>query len=100
MYKQGRRFAEGSSSKVTAFDLAAMQARSYLAAINALSLVEEHNAWIALPASLKTTRVSRFMLLANEIWTQADSGRSPNAAESARTSRTRSGPRIIARLIS
>jgi nuclear pore complex protein Nup160 len=58
MYKQGRRFAEGSSSKVTAFDLAAMQARSYLAAINALSLVDKQNAWIALPASSKASRVS------------------------------------------
>jgi len=57
MYKQGRRFAEGSSSKVTAFDLAAMQARSYLAAINALTLVEKRNAWIALPAPTKSTRV-------------------------------------------
>jgi len=57
MYKQGRRFAEGSSSKVTAFDLAAMQARSYLAAINALTLVDKRNAWIALPAPTKSTRV-------------------------------------------
>jgi len=57
MYKQGRRFAEGSSSKVTAFDLAAMQARSYLAAINALTLVDKRNAWIALPAPTKPTRV-------------------------------------------
>jgi nuclear pore complex protein Nup160 len=57
MYKQGRRFAAGSSSKVTAFDLAAMQARSYLAAINALSLVDKRNAWIAIPASMRPTRV-------------------------------------------
>ena len=57
MYKQGRRFAEGSSSKVTAFDLSAMQARSYLAAINALSLVDKKNAWIALAASTRPTRV-------------------------------------------
>jgi hypothetical protein len=57
MYKQGRRFAEGSSSKVTAFDLAAMQARSYLAAINALTLVDKRNAWIALPSPTKSTRV-------------------------------------------
>jgi len=57
MYKQGRRFAEGSSSKVTAFDLAAMQAQSYLGAINALSLVEKRNAWIALPTSTRPTRV-------------------------------------------
>jgi len=57
MYKQGRRFAEGSSSKVTAFDLSAMQARSYLAAINALSLVDKKNAWIALAAPTRSTRV-------------------------------------------
>lgn len=57
MYKQGRRFAEGSSSKVTAFDLSAKQARSYLAAINALSLVDKKNAWIALAAPTRSTRV-------------------------------------------
>lgn len=58
MYKQGRRFAEGTSSKISAFEQAAMQARSYLAAINALSLVDSKNAWIALPASSRQSRVS------------------------------------------
>ena len=48
MYLQGRRFASaGSSSKVTVFDLLAMQGRSYLAAINALSLVDKRSAWIS-----------------------------------------------------
>ncbi|WWC62448.1 uncharacterized protein I303_105044 [Kwoniella dejecticola CBS 10117] len=51
MYLQGRRFAEGSSSKFPAFDLSAMQARSYLAAINALSLVEKRNAWVSVPGA-------------------------------------------------
>lgn len=57
MYKQARRLGEGSSSKVNAFELAAMQARSYLAAINALTLVDKRNAWIALPTSTRPTRV-------------------------------------------
>ncbi|ODN74422.1 hypothetical protein L202_06819 [Cryptococcus amylolentus CBS 6039] len=50
MYLQGRRFAEGtSSSRLPAFELTAMQARSYLAAINALSLIEKKNAWVSVP---------------------------------------------------
>ncbi|WRT67678.1 uncharacterized protein IL334_004650 [Kwoniella shivajii] len=51
MYLQGRRFSEGSSSKIPAFELSAMQARSYLAAINALSLVEKRNAWVSVPGA-------------------------------------------------
>ncbi|OXB37292.1 hypothetical protein LQV05_003644 [Cryptococcus neoformans] len=51
MYLQGRRFAEGSSSKYPTFELSAMQARSYLAAINALSLVEKRNAWFSVPGA-------------------------------------------------
>ncbi|KAK6908300.1 hypothetical protein I203_102301 [Kwoniella mangroviensis CBS 8507] len=51
MYLQGRRFAEGKSSKIPAFELSAMQARSYLAAINALSLVEKRNAWVSVPGA-------------------------------------------------
>jgi nuclear pore complex protein Nup160 len=47
MYRQGRRFAEASSGKVPGFELAAMQARSYLAAINALTLVDKRNAWVS-----------------------------------------------------
>lgn len=59
MYRQGRRFAEAPSSKIPAFELAAMQARSYLAAINALSLVEKRNAWVSgAPALPRAMRVS------------------------------------------
>ncbi|WVR06261.1 hypothetical protein IAU60_003291 [Kwoniella sp. DSM 27419] len=50
MYLQGRRFAEGSSN-MPAFELSAMQARSYLAAINALSLVDKRNAWVSVPGA-------------------------------------------------
>ncbi|WVQ72883.1 hypothetical protein IAR50_002444 [Cryptococcus sp. DSM 104548] len=49
MYLQGRRFAEGISSRLPAFELNAMQARSYLAAINALSLIDKKNAWVSVP---------------------------------------------------
>ena len=59
MYRQGRRLAEASSTKVSTFELAAMQARSYLAAINALSLVDQRNAWVsessAPPRALKVS---------------------------------------------
>lgn len=59
MYLQGRRFAEGSSSKYPTFELSAMQARSYLAAINALSLVEKRNAWFSVPgAPAKSLKVN------------------------------------------
>lgn len=58
MYKQGRRFADGSSSKVPAYEMSAMQARSYLAAINCLSLVDKQNAWIGVPAISRPSRVS------------------------------------------
>ncbi|OCF41500.1 hypothetical protein I317_04703 [Kwoniella heveanensis CBS 569] len=51
MYLQGRRFAEGGSSKIAPFELSAMQARSYLAAINALTLVDERNAWVSVPGA-------------------------------------------------
>ncbi|WWD18377.1 hypothetical protein CI109_102827 [Kwoniella shandongensis] len=68
MYLQGRRFAEGSSSKVPAFELSAMQARSYLAAINALSLVDKRNAWVSVPGApskalrgIKRRKVSSFI---------------------------------------
>lgn len=61
MYLQGRRFAEGSSSKYPLFELSAMQARSYLAAINALSLIEKRNAWISVPgAPSKSLKVNFF----------------------------------------
>ena len=59
MYRQGGRFAETSSSKVSAFELAAMQARSYLAAMNAVSLVDKRNAWVSgAPSTKKSVRVS------------------------------------------
>lgn len=59
MYLQGRRFAEGSGSKYPTFELSAMQARSYLAAINALSLVEKRNAWFSVPgAPAKSLKVN------------------------------------------
>lgn len=63
MYQQGRRFGESSTTKVSAFELAAMQARSYLAAINALKLIEKRNAWISLPGPPpKALRVSLDLL--------------------------------------
>jgi nuclear pore complex protein Nup160 len=58
MYLQGRRFGAGGNSKVPAFQSSAMQARSYLASINALTLVDERNAWVAVPASSEKVRVS------------------------------------------
>ncbi|WVF69357.1 hypothetical protein IAT40_004133 [Kwoniella sp. CBS 6097] len=68
MYLQGRRFAEGGSSKISPFELSAMQARSYLAAINALSLVEKRNAWVSVPGApskalrgIKRRKVSTFV---------------------------------------
>ncbi|WVQ96857.1 hypothetical protein IAU59_003964 [Kwoniella sp. CBS 9459] len=68
MYLQGRRFAEGGSSKIPPFELSAMQARSYLAAINALSLVEKRNAWVSVPGApskalrgIKRRKVSTFI---------------------------------------
>ncbi|WVW84551.1 hypothetical protein I302_106585 [Kwoniella bestiolae CBS 10118] len=68
MYLQGRRFAEGSNSKIPAFELSAMQARSYLAAINALTLVERRNAWVSVPGvpskalrGIKRRKVSNFI---------------------------------------
>jgi nuclear pore complex protein Nup160 len=59
MYQQGRRFGDSATTKMSAFDLAAMQARSYLAAINALKLIDRRNAWISLPGPPpKAIRVS------------------------------------------
>lgn len=62
MYAQGRRFAEASSSKLQPFEVAAMRARSYLTAINALSLVDKRNAWISVTASPESVRVSEAAL--------------------------------------
>ncbi|KAL7423223.1 hypothetical protein Q5752_002523 [Cryptotrichosporon argae] len=51
MYAQGRRFGEAHSAKISAFEIAAMQARSYLAAANALALVDKRSAWFAVHVS-------------------------------------------------
>ncbi|KAL1412954.1 hypothetical protein Q8F55_000703 [Vanrija albida] len=59
MYAQGRRFAEASSSKLQAFEVSAMRARSYLTAINALSLVDKRNAWISVTASPESARAQK-----------------------------------------
>lgn len=50
MYAQGQRFASllaSSSGRISPYSLSAMQAQSYLAAINALALVDKRNAWIS-----------------------------------------------------
>jgi nuclear pore complex protein Nup160 len=56
MFLQGRRFTDGAGYKIQPFELAAMQARSYLVAINALALVDKRNAWVSVPA--RGTKVS------------------------------------------
>ena len=71
MYLQARRLAGASNGKssVSAFDLAAMQARSYLAAINCLTLVDKRNAWVSVPLArgqtgkrqVKRRRVTSFI---------------------------------------
>lgn len=58
MYAQGQRFAEASSAKASHYELSAMRAQSYLAAINALSLVEKRNAWISVNVNPESIRVS------------------------------------------
>lgn len=50
MFLQARRLGAASSQRGQDFELATLQARSYLAAINALSLVDKRNAWVAVPA--------------------------------------------------
>ncbi|KAK4684665.1 hypothetical protein P7C73_g5499, partial [Tremellales sp. Uapishka_1] len=57
MYLQGRRLAEGHSSKLPVFETSAMQARSYLAAINALALVDKRNAWVSVPPTAHRTNM-------------------------------------------
>ena len=50
MYLQARRLSVNpGKSSISLFELATMQARSYLAAINCLSLVDKRQAWIAIP---------------------------------------------------
>jgi nuclear pore complex protein Nup160 len=65
MYAQGQRFAEASSAKFGHYELAAMRAQSYLAAINALSLVDKRNAWISVQvgveAGSKRRKVSSYI---------------------------------------
>ncbi|RSH88570.1 uncharacterized protein EHS24_001115 [Apiotrichum porosum] len=67
MYAQGQRFAEASTSRVSAFELSAMRAQSYLAAINALALVDKRNAWISVNSardsqqSQKRRRVTKYI---------------------------------------
>lgn len=88
MYRQGRRFAEAPSAKVPAFEIAAMQARSYLAAINALSLVDKRNAWVSgAPAPLRALRVGIIPL--SPAWADHHdrAHRAPNVAEYLPTSR-------------
>jgi nuclear pore complex protein Nup160 len=63
MYLQGRRFSEGVGSRVPPFEVATMHARSLLAAINALALVDKRNAWVSVPAA--TPRALRVCRLAS-----------------------------------
>lgn len=61
MYQHGRRLAEiALAPQVETQEIATMQARSYLAAINALSLVDYKNAWIEFTvSSAESTKVRR-----------------------------------------
>lgn len=47
MYAKAVRFGEASTTRLNRLELAAFRARSYLGAINALSLVDKRNAWIS-----------------------------------------------------
>lgn len=59
MYAQASRFGEVSTTKLNRTEIAAFRARSYLSAINALSLVDKRNAWISVQAdSRKRKRVT------------------------------------------
>jgi nuclear pore complex protein Nup160 len=49
MYDQARSLGHNLDKPGQYASVAAMQARSYLSAINALSLVEKRNAWVAVP---------------------------------------------------
>lgn len=62
MYAQANRFSE-VSSKLNRVEIAALRARSFLAAINALSLVDKRNAWIAIqsPRGAKRRRVTSYI---------------------------------------
>ncbi|ORY31381.1 nucleoporin Nup120/160-domain-containing protein [Naematelia encephala] len=68
MYLQGRRLGSTSKSVMSGLELATMQARSYLAAINALALVDKRNAWVSVPSSsvrhlrgLKRRRITSYV---------------------------------------
>lgn len=67
MYAQATRFGEVSTTKLNRTEIAAFRARSYLAAINALSLVDKRNAWISVqvspnsPRANKRRRVSKYI---------------------------------------
>jgi nuclear pore complex protein Nup160 len=66
MYLQARRLAETTAKGVSGYELAAMQARSFLAAINAMALVEKRNAWMSVPGvHASALRVSEAMSGAN-----------------------------------
>ncbi|CAK9785053.1 hypothetical protein CC85DRAFT_277004 [Cutaneotrichosporon oleaginosum] len=62
MYAQANRYAE-VSSKLNRTQVAALRARSFLAAINALSLVDKRNAWITIhsPRAAKRRRVTSYI---------------------------------------
>jgi nuclear pore complex protein Nup160 len=63
MYAQANRYTESGSSKLNHTQAAALRARSFLAAINALSLVDKRNAWIAIqsPRGAKRRRVTSYV---------------------------------------
>lgn len=51
MYQHGRRLAEIPCRPSDFGELATLQARAYLGAVNALSLVNPENAWVVLPVT-------------------------------------------------
>lgn len=55
MYQHGRRLAELPCRPSEFGELATLQARAYLAAVNALSLVNPDNAWVVLPVTPEST---------------------------------------------
>ncbi|RXK41625.1 hypothetical protein M231_01124 [Tremella mesenterica] len=59
MYLQGKRLGESPPGKLSAFEMSAMQARSYLAAMNALSLVDKKNAWISFQKQREGKRLNK-----------------------------------------
>ena len=51
MYQHGRRLAEIPCRPGEFGELATLQARAYLGAVNSLSLVNPDNAWVVLPVT-------------------------------------------------